>query len=97
MPGPTFACGGCGDLEGQGYDRSGFSSAGSSMIWTSMVIDRRYKIKLHRYPFAGSGVICNGVLFKTYAIPAKAEIHSANHWKCADDGLDSRLRGNDCA
>jgi hypothetical protein len=58
MPGPTFACGGCGDLEGQGYDRSGFSSAGSSMIWTSMVIDRRYKIKLHRYPFAGSVLVC---------------------------------------
>src|SRR5437016_1012265 len=28
-------------------------------------------------------------------IPAKAGIHSASHWKCTAEGLDSRFRGND--
>jgi hypothetical protein len=27
-------------------------------------------------------------------ISAKAGIHFASHWKYADDGVDSRLRGN---
>jgi len=36
-----------------------------------------------------AGVIWSAV------IPAKAGIHSANLWKCAVAGLDSRFRGND--
>jgi len=32
---------------------------------------------------------------RALVIPAKAGIHSANLWKCAVVGLDSRFRGND--
>ena len=44
--------------------------------------------------------VCIAVSCETWAlevavIPAKAGIHSANVWKCAVDGLDSRFRGND--
>jgi hypothetical protein len=38
----------------------------------------------------------NWIPFETLVIPAKAGIHFASHRKYADDGLDSRLRGNDC-
>ncbi len=43
----------------------------------------------------GTGVICEAGALPGAVIPAKAGIHSASHWKCAADGLDSRLRGND--
>ena len=43
----------------------------------------------------GSGVICAKRALPGAVIPAKAGIHFAGHWKYADDGLDSRLRGND--
>jgi hypothetical protein len=43
----------------------------------------------------GGGVICGKRALPGVVIPAKAGIHFASHWKCADDGLDSRLRGND--
>jgi hypothetical protein len=43
----------------------------------------------------GSGVICAIRAIPGAVIPAKAGIHWASHWKCAADGVDSRLRGND--
>jgi hypothetical protein len=43
----------------------------------------------------GAGVIWNGIPYEPPVIPAKAGIHWANPWKCADYGLDSRFRGND--
>src|SRR5271157_993033 len=43
----------------------------------------------------GSGVICETRALPGAVIPAKAGIHCASHWKCAADGVDSRLRGND--
>jgi hypothetical protein len=42
-----------------------------------------------------SGVICETRTLAGAVIPAKAGIYSANYWKCAADGLDSRFRGND--
>jgi hypothetical protein len=43
----------------------------------------------------GTGVICETRTLRGAVIPAKAEIYSTSHWKCAADGLDSRFRGND--
>jgi hypothetical protein len=43
----------------------------------------------------GTGVICDARPLPSAVIPAKAGIHSASYRKCADEGLDSRLRGND--
>ena len=43
----------------------------------------------------GIGVICETRALQAAVIPAKAGIHSANLWKCAVHGLDSRFRGND--
>ena len=42
-----------------------------------------------------SGVIGETRALPSAVIPAKAGIHCASHWKCAADGVDSRLRGND--
>ena len=39
--------------------------------------------------------LCETRALPSAFIPAKAGIHSASHWKFADGGLDSRLRGND--
>ena len=38
---------------------------------------------------------CEKGVLQAVVIPAKAGIHSANPWKCASLGLDSRFRGND--
>ena len=46
---------------------------------------------------ARAGVIWDAIPFETPVIPAKAGIHFARLWNCGADGLDSRLRGNDCA
>ena len=43
----------------------------------------------------GSGIICETRALRGAVIPAKAGIYIASHWKCAADGLDSRLRGKD--
>ena len=43
----------------------------------------------------GSGVICETGALPATVIPAQAGIYSANHWKSAAEGLDSRFRGND--
>ena len=42
-----------------------------------------------------TGVFCETWALQAAVIPAKAGIYSANLRKCADDGLDSRFRGND--
>jgi hypothetical protein len=44
---------------------------------------------------SGCGVICETRALPGAVIPAKAGIHCASDWKCAANGLDSRLRGND--
>ncbi|PYV17248.1 MAG: hypothetical protein DMG21_08870 [Acidobacteria bacterium] len=46
---------------------------------------------------SGAGVVWHGFPFETPFIPAEAGIHFASLWKSTVDGLDSRLRGNDCA
>jgi len=43
----------------------------------------------------GNGVICGTRGLAGTVIPAEAGIHTASHWKCAADALDSRFRGND--
>jgi hypothetical protein len=45
----------------------------------------------------GTGVIREPGALQAAVIPAKAGIYSANLWRFAVDGLDSRFRGNDCA
>ena len=53
------------------------------------------RIKLTQLPQGGTGVICETRALPGAVIPAQAGIYSGSHWKCAADGLDSRLRGND--
>jgi hypothetical protein len=48
-----------------------------------------------RVPALSNGVICRTWALEAAVIPAKAGIYSANLWKCAVIGLDSRFRGND--
>ncbi|PYV17542.1 MAG: hypothetical protein DMG21_08185 [Acidobacteria bacterium] len=40
---------------------------------------------------SSTGVIRDAIPLATPVIPAKAGIHFENLWKCAADGLDSRL------
>src|SRR5271157_2100217 len=46
-------------------------------------------------PDLGSGVICEIQARPGPVIPAEAGIYFASHRKCAEDGMDSRFRGND--
>src|SRR5438876_3003087 len=43
-----------------------------------------------------AGIIRDAIPFETPVIPANSGIHFPGLWKCVVDGLDSRLRGNDC-
>jgi hypothetical protein len=69
-------------LSGDGCSRTGWE-------------EKTTKAPRWEIPIFGSGVICETRALSGAVIPAKAGIYSESHWKCAADGLDSRLRGND--
>jgi hypothetical protein len=61
--------------------------------WTIQVYTKPWE--LQAFVNSGSGVICATRMLRATVIPAKAGIHTPGLWKCAVEGLDSRLRGND--